>query len=275
MRHRLIARLLSSTLAVVTPAAVHAQIAAADTATQEGAPAASEPPVDIVVTGSRIARPDLQQASPVSVVTGQDFALSGQVNVESVLKDLPQLVPSLSGASNNPGGGVATADLRGLGATRTLVLVNGRRYISYDASQVVDLNTIPAGLIDRVDIVTGGRSAVYGSDAVSGVVNFRLKQDFGGVQANATYRITGAGDGGTANANLLVGHNFDEGRGNITLYGDYTKRNAILQSDRSYSNQALVDDGSGGLIAGGSGSIPGTRFAIGGVGRKFNPDGSY
>lgn len=275
MRHRLIARLLSSTLAVVTPAAVHAQIAAADTATQEGAPAASEPPVDIVVTGSRIARPDLQQASPVSVVTGQDFALSGQVNVESVLKDLPQLVPSLSGASNNPGGGVATADLRGLGATRTLVLVNGRRYISYDASQVVDLNTIPAGLIDRVDIVTGGRSAVYGSDAVSGVVNFRLKQDFGGVQANATYRITGAGDGGTANANLLVGHNFDEGRGNITLYGDYTKRNAILQSDRSYSNQALVDDGSGGLIAGGSGSIPGTRFAIGGVGRKFNTDGSY
>lgn len=275
MRHRLTARLLSSTLLILLPATAHAQSAPADATAQQATPAESEPPVDIVVTGSRIARPDLQQASPISVVSGQEIALSGQVNVENVLKDLPQLIPSTTGASNNPGGGVATADLRGLGATRTLVLVNGRRYISYDSSQIVDLNTIPAGLIERVDIVTGGRSAVYGSDAVSGVVNFRLKQDFSGVQANANYRITGAGDGGTGNVNLLVGQNFDGGRGNITLYGDYTKRDAILQSDRSYSNQAMVDDGAGGLAAGGSGSIPGTRFALGGVSRKFNTDGSY
>lgn len=272
MRLTLLSRLLSTSLVVITPALAHAQTAPADQGT---APEAAEAPVDIVVTGSRLARPELQQASPIAVVSSKDIALTGQVNIENVLKDLPQLVPSLSGASNNPGGGVATADLRGLGAARTLVLVNGRRYISYDSSQIVDLNTVPAGLIDRVDIVTGGRSAVYGSDAVSGVVNFVLKQNFSGVEANANYRITGQGDGGTANVNLLVGHNFDGGRGNITLYADYSKRNPILQSDRAYSSQALVDDGAGGLIAGGSGSIPGTRFAIGGVSRKFNTDGSY
>ncbi|MBN9981007.1 hypothetical protein JND44_14845, partial [Listeria monocytogenes] len=84
---------------------------------------------------------------------------------------------------------------------------------------------------------------VYGSDAVAGVVNFILKQDFSGVQANANYRLTGQGDGGTADVNLLVGHNFDGGRGNVTLYGDYTKRNGILQGDRSYSSQTLVDNG--------------------------------
>ncbi|WP_339426959.1 TonB-dependent receptor plug domain-containing protein, partial [Pseudomonas proteolytica] len=152
----------------------------------------------------------------ISVISSQEIALSGQINVENILKDLPQFVPSTTAASNNPGGGVTTADLRGLGATRTLVLVNGRRYISYDASQIVDLNTIPTGLIERVDLVTGGRSAVYGSDAVSGVVNFLLKQNFSGVQANANYRITGQGDGGTADVNLLLGHNFDGGRGNVT-----------------------------------------------------------
>ncbi|PNB46467.1 TonB-dependent receptor, partial [Pseudomonas sp. FW305-130] len=95
-----------------------------------------------VVTGSRIGRPELQQASPISVISSQEIALSGQINVENILKDLPQLVPSTTGASNNPGGGVSTADLRGLGPTRTLVLVNGRRYISYDAKQIVDLNTV-------------------------------------------------------------------------------------------------------------------------------------
>ncbi|PTQ60226.1 TonB-dependent receptor-like protein [Sphingomonas aurantiaca] len=229
----------------------------------------------IVVTGSRLGGESLRQASPISVVSAKEIALSGQINVESVLKDLPQLIPSTTAASNNPGGGVATADLRGLGSTRTLVLVNNRRYVAYDSNQVVDLNTIPAALIERVDIVTGGRSAVYGSDAISGVVNFVMKKDFSGVAAGANYRINEAGDGGTFNGNLLIGGNFEDGRGNATIYFDYTKRNGILQSARDYSRQALVDDGAGGLIAGGSGSIEGTRFALGGVNRKFETDGSY
>nr|WP_276592238.1 TonB-dependent receptor [Sphingomonas sp. GC_Shp_5] len=265
--------LLASSLmfASVTPAWGQTVPAAASQDEATATPADSE----IVVTGSRLGRPELTQASPIATVTAQEFALTGQVNVENVLKDLPQIVPSLSGASNNPGGGVSTADLRGLGASRTLVLVNGRRYVSYDSSQIVDLNTIPAGLIERADIVTGGRSAVYGSDAVSGVINFVLKQDFSGVQASANYRINQEGDGGTFNTNLLLGGNFADDRGNATIYFDYTKRNGILQGQRDYSRQALVDDGDGGLIAGGSGSIEGTRFAIGGINRKFESDGSY
>ncbi|MGY2734378.1 outer membrane receptor protein involved in Fe transport [Sphingomonas sp. UYP23] len=273
MRTKSVVRLLTTTLAVIFPGTLLAQTSTVDAGTNPTA--ADTAPTDIVVTGSRIARPDLQQSSPISVISAKELALTGQINIEGVLKDLPQLIPSTTGASNNPGGGVATADLRGLGATRTLVLVDGRRYVSYDSNQIVDLNTIPTGLIERVDIVSGGRSAVYGSDTISGVVNFVMKKDFSGIEANANYRITGAGDGGTANAHLLLGHNFDSGRGNVTLYLDYTKRDAILQNDRSYSRQALVDDGSGGLIAGGSGSIEGTRFALGGVSRKFGTDGSY
>ncbi|MBP2512303.1 TonB-dependent receptor [Sphingomonas sp. PvP018] len=268
-------RLLASTLLLGLSAPAVAQTvdpAATQAVPDDAAPADGE---TIVVTGSRLGGLQLQQASPIAVVSAQDFALSGQPNVENVLKDLPQLVPSTTGASNNPGGGVATADLRGLGSTRTLVLVDNRRYVAYDSNQVVDLNTIPAGLIERVDIVSGGRSAVYGSDAISGVINFVMKKDFSGAEIYANYRINEAGDGGTFNGNLLLGGNFEDGRGNATVYFDYTKRNGILQSARDYSRQAQVDDGEGGLIAGGSGSIEGTRFAIGGVNRKFEPDGSF
>ena len=92
-----------------------------------------------------------------------------------MLNTLPQVVATTTSASNNPGGGVATVNLRNLGSQRTLVLVDGRRYVSYDVSQTVDLNTIPASLIERIDVVTGGRSAVYGSDAIAGVVNFVMR----------------------------------------------------------------------------------------------------
>lgn len=265
-------RLLASTLLLGVAAPAWAQTNPASAAAQDPAAPADD---TIVVTGSRLGGLQLEQASPISVVSAKEVALSGQVNVENIINDLPQLVPSVTSASNNPGGGVATADLRGLGSTRTLVLVDGRRYVAYDSTQVVDLNTIPAGLIDRIDIVTGGRSAVYGSDAVAGVVNFVMKRDFSGVRANANYRINQAGDGGTLNSNILLGGNFADGRGNATIYFDSTKRDSILQGSRDYSRQALVDDGNGGLIAGGSGSIEGTRFAIGGVNRKFESDGSY
>jgi outer membrane cobalamin receptor len=139
-------------------------------------------PQEIVVTGSRIVRRNLETAAPVAVIQDEEFKLSGTVNVEQVINTLPQVVPGATAFSNNPGGGVATLNLRGLGSTRTLVLVNGRRYMFYDTSQTVDLNTIPAFLIDSVDVVTGGASAVYGSDALAGVVNFRLRNDVQGVE---------------------------------------------------------------------------------------------
>ena len=216
----------------------------------------------IIVTGSRIARPELQASSPVAVVGAEEFKFSGATHVEEVLNELPQIVPSLTGASNNPGDGVATVDLRGLGAERTLVLVNGRRYVAYDEQQIVDLNTIPSALIERVDVVTGGRSAVYGSDAIAGVVNFVLKKDFEGVQVSGNYRLNEAGDGDTYQVDGIIGGNFADGKGNATAYVSYSKRHPIMANARSYSRTAL-GDGDEGLEFFGSSSIEGSRIRLG------------
>lgn len=245
--------------------------------------AADEGEATIIVTGSRIARPDLDQASPIAVVSAEQFALKGQTNVESVLNDLPQVMGSSTGTSNNPGGGIATVDLRGLGTSRTLVLVNGRRYMSYDVNQVVDLNTIPQALIERVDVVTGGRSAVYGSDAIAGVVNFVLKRDFEGIELNSTYELSSRGDGARWDINGTIGANFDDNRGNVTLSLDYYKRKAIFASKRSWSRDSFNDNQDGTFNPGGSGSIPEGRIQVPGLNAAlglpgsaifFNPDGS-
>jgi len=217
----------------------------------------------IVVTGSRIARPELQASSPVAVVGAEEFKFSGATHVEEVLHELPQVVPSFGATSNNPGDGVSTVDLRGLGATRTLVLVNGRRYVSYDEQQVVDLNTVPTALIERVDVVTGGRSAVYGSDAIAGVVNFVLKDDFEGVQVSGNYRLNEKGDGDTYTVDGIIGGNFADGKGNITAYMSYSKRKAIMASARSYTRNVLADDGEGGISLGGSSVLPRGLFIAG------------
>ena len=263
--------LLASTLLMGLPVPALAQ----DAQAQDAAPADDSAPAgDIVVTGSRLHNANLEQAAPIMAVSAAEIKLTGQVNIENILKDLPQLLPGATGASNNPGDGAATADLRGLGAVRTLVLVNGRRYVSYDTQQIVDLNTIPTALIERVDTVTGGKSAVYGSDAVTGVINFVTKQDFDGVQANANYRITGDGDGGQYNGGILVGKNFADGRGNITVYGDYSQRKAIKQSSRSYTAVTQAD-GTSGLVGGGSGTVPAGTVTLDGSKYKFATDGSY
>ena len=245
---------------------------------QSTTPAASAAPADadaIVVTGSRLSNPALAQAAPLTVVSAKEIAQTGKVAVEDILNEFPQLIPSTTGASNNPGGGEANVDLRGIGPERTLILVNGRRWIPADTTQVVDVNTIPAALLERVDIVTGGRSAVYGSDAIAGVVNFVTKQDFEGLAGNASNRINEAGDGGTSDVNLMAGHNFADGRGNITLYGDYTRRKSVLQSARSYTKTTYTDDGEGGLTAGGSATTPAGRFSIDGTSYKFTDGGGY
>ena len=269
--------LLASTLLMGLPVAAQAQDTAPDTTanTSGDSSADSSGSAAIVVTGSRLHNANLEQAAPIMAMSKEEIALTGQQNIEAILKDLPQVLPGSSAASNNPGGGVATADLRGLGAQRTLVLVNGRRYVSYDTNQIVDLNTIPTALIERADVVTGGKSAVYGSDAISGVINFVTKQDFEGVQANADYRLTDSGDGAQWTGGVLVGKNFADGRGNITLYGEYSKRKAIKQSARSYTAVTQTDDGAGGLTAGGSSSIPSTRLNLDGNNYKFDENGNY
>ena len=220
----------------------------------------------IIVTGSRIAQRNVESAAPVAVVQDEEFALSGTVNVENVINTLPQVVPGTTSFSNNPGDGAATLNLRGLGTSRNLVLVNGRRWMFYDTGQIVDLNTIPSFLLDSVDVVTGGASAVYGSDALAGVVNFRLK-DVDGIEVGGQYSLTERGDGARYQVHGALGTSFGDGRGNATVYAEYYNRESIFQSDREFSNFAVGNETFGApLSAGGSSLLEETRLTYRGNG---------
>ena len=280
LRQRLLATtLLVGAAAFASPAFAQATppSASPEAAEAQAEAAASDvPETDIVVTGSRIRRPDLEGSSPIAVVSGEEFAIqAGSANVENVLNDLPQVNATQTATSNNPGGGTATVNLRNLGSQRTLVMVDGRRYMSFDVNQIVDLNTIPAALIDRVDVVTGGQSAVYGSDAIAGVVNFIMKRNFSGVQLDSSYAVTERGDGQIFDVSLTLGTNFADDRGNITVFGGYTKRKPTFAGERNFSTLAFNDvdedddfDGDESnlpgriLQPGGSGSTPRGRFQI-------------
>jgi iron complex outermembrane receptor protein len=243
----------------------------------------------IVVTGSRIARPDLEASSPITFVRAEDIALSGSTNVEQFLNELPQVTPDATGTTNNgTDGGIATINLRDLGANRTLVLVNGRRFVASNNLGWVDVNNIPAPLVERVDIVTGGASAVYGSDAVAGVVNFILKDDFEGAEFGGQYRITEEGDAAIFSTDVTLGANFEDGRGNAVLHASYNKRRSLLAGARAATATALGDFGDdpvdGGLfplgssrILGGVILVPDTVLPDGTVapnGVFFTPDGN-
>lgn len=230
------------------------------------APAMAQDDEDVVVvTGSRIQRTDTVAPSPITAVSAEQLAVVNTVNTEDFINTLPQVVPAFDSTSNNPGNGTATVSLRGLGTTRTLVLVDGQRFVGSGPAQVVDLNNIPAAMVDRIDIVTGGASAVYGSDAVAGVVNFILKDDFEGVEVTASHETSlGDLDGEITNLSITMGGNFDNGRGNAVLSMGYTNRGSVFQGDRDFSSLTLWDPGFGnaslGFIEGGSTNIPGTRF---------------
>lgn len=264
-------RLLTTTVAMGA-AALAANPAWAQPDDQVAEPATTSQPTEevvedggvITVTGSRIQRRDLTSTSPVAVIQDEEFTLSGSTNVEQVINSLPQVVPGATSFSNNPGGGVSTLNLRGLGAQRNLVLVNGRRYIFFDTTQTVDLNTIPSFLVGSVDVVTGGASAVYGSDALAGVINFRLRNDIDGIIAGANYNITGEGDGRRYGAHMAIGTQFADNRGNITIFAEYSNRGSISQGARDFSRFAL-SDGVNGLVPGGSAGVPQGRFVAAGT----------
>lgn len=233
------------------------------------APAMAQEQDVVTVTGSRITRTDTIAPSPVTNVTAAQLAVVNTVNTEDFINTLPQVVPAFDATSNNPGNGTATVSLRGLGTTRTLVLVDGQRFVGSGVSQVVDLNNIPAAMVASIDIVTGGASAVYGSDAVAGVVNFIMKDDFEGVEVNVSQETSlGDLDGDITNVSITMGGNFDNGRGNAVLSMGYTSRQAVFQGDRDFSTFTFFDPGAGneadGLIPGGSSNIPGTRIRGGG-----------
>lgn len=223
---------------------------------------------EVVVTGSRIKREDLAAPSPVTTVDSQQLVLTNTVNTEQFLNTLPQVIPAFDSTSNNPGDGTASVNLRGLGTNRTLVLVDGSRFVASGPGGVVDLNAIPAALVQRIDVVTGGASAVYGSDAVAGVVNFILKDDFEGVQLDVSNELSAAGwDANIFNGALTLGGNFADGRGNAILSVSYTNREALFQGDRDFSSVAFLDAGLTGpgasatsFTPGGSGAALGGQF---------------
>jgi outer membrane receptor protein involved in Fe transport len=256
---------------------------------------------EVVVTGSRIAQPNLTTTSPVTSVTAADIATQGVTRVEDLINQLPQAFAAQNATVSNGSTGTATVDLRGLGAVRTLVLVDGRR-LPYggvtSASAAPDLNMIPAALVERVEVLTGGASAVYGSDAVSGVVNFIMKKNFEGIQIDGQYSVyqhendySGPGavqlrttianraatnpsqfklpgesgtDGDGRQGSIIMGVNSEDGRGNITAYAVYSNNNAILQSQRDFSACTLAANpvnnaGTRSFACGGSGTaFPGT-----------------
>ena len=190
----------------------------------------------IVVTGTRIRSPNLVASIPITSIGVQDLLDSGDLSLGDALNDLPALRATFSQANSTRfigTSGLNILDLRGLGTARTLVLVNGRRHVtSTPGSFAVDTNTIPQALLERVDVITGGSSALYGSDAVAGVVNFVLKRDFEGVQARAQGGISDRGDRGSYLASIVAGRNFLDDRLNVAVALEYTRQEQVLNRQR-------------------------------------------
>ncbi|WP_293450616.1 TonB-dependent receptor, partial [Phenylobacterium sp.] len=281
MRERLLA---SSMICGVAAMGLATQAAA-----QEGGGAVSE----VVVTGTRIPTPNLTSVSPVTAINAADLKAQGVTRVEDMINSLPQAFAAQGAAISNGSSGTATVNLRGLGATRTLVLIDGRRLMpgtpnTLGASLSADLNFIPSALVQRVDVLTGGASAVYGADAVAGVVNFILQKDFEGVRVDAQYglyqhdngnsiasvvRASGAAsatpqffqlpkkdvrDGEASEVTLVIGVNAPDGKGNVTAYAGYRHVEPILQGARDYSSCTLN-----------SGTPDFSQFGCGGSGTAF------
>jgi iron complex outermembrane recepter protein len=201
-------------------------------------PDAADTGETIIVTGSRIANPSATSASPLQIVGAEQIQQAGVTNIQDVLLENPVFgTPGISRTNSSfatQSAGVATVDLRNLGSDRTLTLVNGRRFVAgVPGSSTVDLNVIPTLFLERVDVLTGGASAVYGSDAVAGVVNFIYKTKFDGIEVDGQAGITDRGDGSDRQINVLVGKNFADGRGNVMLFGGYSKQGTVLKRDRS------------------------------------------
>jgi iron complex outermembrane receptor protein len=219
---------------------------------------------EIIVTGSRIPQPNLESASPVTVVNSQEVKVSGTTRTEDLINSLPQSFAAMGSNVSNGATGAATINLRGLGTSRTLVLINGRRMQPGDPRQpVADTNFIPTQLIKRVDVLTGGASSVYGADAVAGVVNFIMDTSFTGFRIDGQASVFNHhqhGNQGVVDANILKGFNpptgwstnggaqdisgvfgaaFDDGRGHVQAYATYRSQDPVLESTRDYSFCAL------------------------------------
>ncbi|WP_349741446.1 TonB-dependent receptor domain-containing protein [Roseateles cavernae] len=194
----------------------------------------------IEITGSRLKKVDLEASSPTVTVTAAEIQANQDVTLETFLNTLPQINPAGTTSSNNPGnGGQANIDLRGLGANRNLILIDGRRPMVSASDQTVDVNTIPMAMIDSIEIISGGAAAVYGADAVAGVVNIKLKKRFQGFDLRAgTSKTTKQGDALERNIQGLIGGNFADNKGNAVLGFEYAQRDALYKKQRPFSSLA-------------------------------------
>ena len=246
---------------------------------QNTSPADETAAPEIIVTGSRIARPELGSAAPVTVVSAEDIKLQGAARVEDILNSLPSVFASQASTLSNGADGTASVDLRGLGTSRTLTLVNGRRLAPGDPSptsgSAADINIIPGAMLKRIEVLTGGASSVYGADAVAGVVNFIIDTDFTGFRVDGQYSIYqhnnrdtflpplldargfpfpkgSVTDGDTFETTVGFGTKFDDDRGHAMAYFGYRKIKPITQSNRDYSACVLQNGGGGAPRCGGS-----------------------
>lgn len=242
---------------------------------------------EVVVTGSRIASPNMTSISPVTAISSEDIQATGKVRIEDILNQLPQAMAAQGSMISNGSTGTATVDLRGLNAKRTLVLINGRRLMPGNPdsgpgvnSGAADLNQIPRPLIERVEVLTGGASSVYGADAIGGVVNFIMNTRFEGVKVEANYTFnnhkndnavadvvrdagydlpeTNINTGYARDFSFLMGANFADDRGNATFYATYRDVEQVLQGQYDFS--ACTFNGGDEFSCGGSGTTYPTRL---------------
>lgn len=242
---------------VLSVALASAPAFAQDTAS-ETTTTTTTPGSEIVVTGTLIRNPNLEQSTPVNVTTSDAIELKQSNVAEEVLRELPGVVPSIGSAVNNGNGGASYVDLRGLGSTRNIVLLNGNRVAPSDTAGRVDLNNIPLALIERVDALTGAAVTTYGADAITGVVNFITKRDFAGLEVTASEQITEKGDGNVFRVDATIGANFDDGRGNAVLSIGYQQADPVYQGARSFSDNTL--DSYSDTFLGSGTSVP-SRFS--------------
>ncbi|MES2604934.1 MAG: TonB-dependent receptor plug domain-containing protein, partial [Pseudomonadota bacterium] len=211
---------------------------------------------EVLVTGSRIVRKDFDSNSPIVTVDAEDFETQTGLNVESYLNQLPEYNPASSPTTSQGdvqitpinSVGIASISLRGFGANRSLVLVNGKRPTPINALMVTDVNGVPSALIQRVETITGGASAVYGADAVAGVTNFILRDNFEGFEVDTQIGQTVEGDGDERRLSAVLGANFADGRGNVTLGVERYSRKAVFQEQHDFYKDYWANPYSGGTF---------------------------
>ena len=238
--HRIMRATATSVMANAALTLACTSALAESSAVSSGASSATAELSEVVVTGSRIAvSSGLQANTPISTVSKDDIERTGALTPEQVLNHMPQFSPYLS--QTTPllsGGGEAELNLRGLGPQRNLVLMDGRRLVPSDLTGAIDINIIPSALVESIETITGGASAVYGSDAMSGVVNFKLKQHFTGVQFDGQWGQTTKSDGGNYQFSVTAGGDFAEGRGNAVISLGYTNRDLLTEASRPFFSGA-------------------------------------